>query len=502
MHRLFVPLAAAIASVVIWSVGARVGLCEKPYKPEWESLAKHVDPEWFRDAKFGIYTHWGPITVPAEDGPSGVQWYGRNMYIEKNPTFKYHREKYGDQHTFGYKDIIPLFNPQKFDADAWAELFAKSGAKFAGPVAIHHDNYAMWDSAVTRWDSMDQTPHRDFTAELEKAIRKQGMRFIATFHHSFTWQYFEPAYKYDAADGKNADLYGEPHEPGTPPSKQFCEQWLAKINEVVEKYRPDMIWFDFGLGKVIPPEYQKRMFADYYNWAAENDMEVCVAHKHWEIHEHTGIIDFERGRLDKLTEFPWLTDTSVGPWFHQKIIGYKSINQLVDIFVDIVAKNGCLLLNVDPTADGEIPPQSRELLLGMGRWLKVNGEAIYNTRPWLIYGEGPTKMAKSGTFSEHSEVNYTAEDVRFTRSKDGKTFYCIVMDRPEKPIRLQSVKAAPSPGAEIVLLGTDKPVAFSVDKAGSLTIDPPKIDVKDEALDAAYVFRLKGFELSLAQPAE
>ena len=314
-----------------------------PYEPNWESLSNHKVPQWFRDAKFGIYTHWGPVTVGAEDGPGGVQWYGRNMYVEKSPTFDYHRKKYGDPNEVGYKDMVKMFKAEKFDAEQWAELFAAAGAKFAGPVAIHHDNYAMWDSKYTEWDSMDQSPKRDFTAELEKSIRKRGMKFIATFHHAFSWQYFEPSYKFDGGDGKYAGLYCQPHEPGTPPSGDFLDKWLGMVNEVVEKYEPDLTWFDFGLSRVITLKYRQKMFADYYNWAADKGVEVGVAHKHQDIHEHTGIIDFERGREDKLTPYPWLTDTSVGPWFHQKSSPFKTVNELVDVLVDIVSKNGCML---------------------------------------------------------------------------------------------------------------------------------------------------------------
>jgi len=395
--RLFIVL-ALLAAVLIGcahTVHARTSGARR-YESTWESLTKHTDPEWFRDAKFGIYTHWGPVTVGAEDGPGGVQWYGRNMYVPDSPTFKYHRKRFGDQNKVGYKDIVPLFNPKKFDAEAWAELFAAAGAKFAGPVVIHHDNYAMWDSAFTKWDSMDQSPKRDFTAELEKAIRKHNMKFIATFHHAFAWRYFEPALKFDAADGKHAGLYCQPRKLGSPPSKQYMDKWLGMVNEVVEKYQPDLTWFDFGLSSVITPDYQQRMFADYYNWAQKNGRKVGVAHKHRNIHQHTGILDFERGREDRLTPYPWLTDTSVGPWFHQKSSSFKTVNELVDVLVDIVSKNGCMLLNVGPQADGAVPEKGRKILRGIGAWLKVNGQAIYNTRPWQTFGEGPTSNSGGG----------------------------------------------------------------------------------------------------------
>jgi len=466
----------------------------QPYKPAWESLSKHEVPEWFRDAKFGIYTHWGPVTVGAEDGPGGVQWYGRNMYVEKSPTFDYHRKKYGDQNKVGYKDMVTMFKAEKFNAEDWAELFAAAGAKFAGPVAIHHDNYAMWDSKYTVWDSVDQSPNRDFTAELEKAIRKRGMKFIATFHHAFAWQYYEPAYKFDAADGKYAGLYCQPHKPGAPPSKEYQDKWLGMVNEVVEKYRPDLIWFDFGLSRVITPEYRQRMFADYYNWAVAEGMKVGVAHKHHDIHEHTGIIDFERGREDKLTPYPWLTDTSVGPWFHQKSAAFKTVDELVDVLVDIVSKNGCMLLNVGPRANGKIPDEGRKLLLGMGDWLKVNGEAIYGTRPWLVYGEGPTRMDKGGGFSERKSLKYTSNDIRFTQSKDGKTVYVITLGRPEGEVRISSMKISGSGKVEI--LGRSGTVRHRVDDSGHLIIAP----LKDTGEAHALTFRLKEFQIALQPP--
>ncbi len=465
---------------------------DRQYESTWESLAKHTDPEWFRDAKFGIYTHWGPVTFGAEDGPGGVQWYGRNMYVPDSPTFKYHRKRFGDQNKVGYKDIIPLFNPKKFDAETWAELFAAAGAKFAGPVVIHHDNYAMWDSAFTEWDSMDQSPKRDFTAELEKAIRKRNMKFIATFHHAFAWRYYEPALKFDAADGRYAGLYCQPRKLGSPPTKKYMDKWLGMVNEVVEKYQPDLTWFDFGLSSVITPEYQQRMFADYYNWAQKNGRDVGVAHKHRNIRQHTGILDFERGREDRLTPYPWLTDTSVGPWFHQKSSSFKTVNELVDVLVDIVSKNGCMLLNVGPQANGAIPEKGKKILRGMGAWLKINGQGIYNTRPWQTFGEGPTSNSGGG-FSENNDKPYTSQDIRFTQSKDGKTIYVIFLGWPEKEVTIRSMKVdAANTNARIELLGGGK-VTYKVNTQKQLVIQPPV----QRSGEHAFVFKMTGFDISL-----
>jgi len=466
----------------------------QPFKPTWESLSAHTVPEWFRDAKFGIYTHWGPVTVGAEDGPNGVQWYGRSMYLKESPVFEYHREHYGDQKKFGYKDMIALFRATKFDADQWAAIFAASGAKFAGPVAIHHDNFAMWDSAITQWDAVDNGPHLDITGELANAIRRHGMKFIATFHHAFSWRYFEPSFQYDGKDPRYADLY-LPHTPGAPPSRRFLDRWLALVDEVVQKYEPDMIWFDFGLGSVITPEYQRRMFADYYNWAAAKGVAVAVAHKHRDIHKHTGILDFERGREDRLTPYPWLTDTSVGPWFRQKSVPYKTVDQIVDVLVDIVAKNGCMLLNVGPAADGTIPPEAEKLLRGVGDWLKVNGTAIYSTRPWLTYGEGPTRQEKGGGFSERRDRGFTNKDIRFTRSKDGATLFVIVLGWPDQEITVRSMKI--SGHGSVKLLGSDQRVDFQRNDAGQLVIKPPRLSLKQRPCRHAYVFQLTGFAASL-----
>lgn len=469
------------------------------YEATWASVARHEQsPEWFKDAKFGIYTHWGPVTIGCEEGPGGAQWYGRNMYRPNDSTFAYHRDTYGDQHQVGYKEMIARFNPRKFDAEAWAEIFAESGARFAGPVAIHHDNYALWDSAFTRWDSADTAPGRDFTAELAEAIRKRDMKFIATFHHAFAWEYFDGAYAYDGADPQYADLYGERHGRGDPPSERYLATWLNMVNEVVDKVEPDLIWFDFGLGKLIPEEYQVRMFADFYNRAARQGRHVGVAHKHWNIHEHAGIIDFERGRMDRGTAFPWLTDTSLGPWFHQASHAYKTPDQLIDVLVDIVSKNGCMLLNVGPTADGEIPPAAQDLLRAMGQWLAVNGEAVFATRPWLIHGEGPTRMEKSGGFSEHGERTYTSRDVRYTRSKDGETLYAIAMAWPGEPLTLQSVGVrGRDDDAAVTLLQGAVEIPFSINDRGQPVLDLARVSPEDPDPGHAFAFRLQGLDTTL-----
>lgn len=264
-----------------------------PSQPNWDSLRKHQDPEWFRGAKFGIYTHWGPVTVGSSNSPDLAEWYGNQMYKIDHPAFGYHRKQFGDQHTVGFKDLIPRFTGEKFNAEEWADIFSRSGAKFAGPVATHHDNFALWNSALTRWNSVAMGPHRDVVGELEKAYRARGLRFITTFHHGYAWKYYEPAFAYDAADPQYSGLYTEPHQPGAPPSKHFQNKWLAEVYEVLEKYKPDLIYFDFEFHAVITPEYEQKLFATAYDWAARNKRSIGVTQKDFKIHEHTGILDFE-----------------------------------------------------------------------------------------------------------------------------------------------------------------------------------------------------------------
>ena len=478
----------------------------KKFDATWESLKRYKSaPEWFRDAKFGVYAHWGPVTLGAEmfnTGGPAVQWYGRNLYNvnsedeKSDELFEAHKKHFGDQKDFGYKDFIPLFNPDKFDANEWADLFAASGARFAGPVAIHADNYAMWDSAFTRWDSMDTTPKRDFVGELEKTIKARGMKFITTFHHAFTWHYHSLAHEFDAADGKNDDLYGPRRVKGQGPPESFLKSWLDKVNEVVNKYEPDLIWFDKGLQYFIPSQWQQTMFADYYNWAESKGKKVGVAHKDGDIHKHTGIYDIERGRFKEISPDAWLADTAIGPWFHQPSIKYekakyKSVNQLVDILVDIVSKNGCLLLNIDPKADGSFPKQSKGVLLGIGKWLRVCGEAIYETRPWQRFGEGPSSDLSDRT-------KYTAKDIRFTQSKDGKILYAIVLGWPkESELTLQTVQVnGKTATAGVKMLGYNGTINYRANDQNTLVIELPKLSEKDLPCKHAYAFSISGFDLS------
>jgi alpha-L-fucosidase len=430
------------------------------YEPNWNSLGRHQTPEWFKDAKFGIYTHWGVYSVPA-CGPNG-SWYPHNMYKKGTRQYQYHVEHYGLPSEFGYKDFIPMFKAEKFDADEWADLFQKSGAQFAGPVAEHHDGFSMWDSEVNPWNAKRMGPGRDITGELEKAIRARGMKFITTFHHATHWAYYPHWVKeFDCSKPEYTGLYGSLHdqdkewphwyerEPdelafmSEPPSEAFLDLWSAKLLEVIDRYRPDLIWFDgsldrMGEGRVLD------FFTYYFNREKEWGREVEVLFKGWDVPPGVAINDLELGREGDLTRHLWITDTSVddqGAWSYAKEAGYKPVNQLVDNLVDRVSKNGMLLLNVGPMADGTIPEEARERLLGIGRWLKVNGEAIYGTRPWIIYGEGPTEL-KGGAYTEmeaeEDAAQYTGEDIRFTVKES--ILYVTCLDWPGKEVTIQSLR--------------------------------------------------------------
>ncbi len=433
---------------------------EKPtnlkFKEEWPSIAQHQTPEWFRDAKFGIYTHLGPAVVATQH--KTTEWWGWVMYSKKarywtnavrpdSPEVQYdfirHQEIFGDQNEFGYKELIQEFNPDKFDAKEWADLFEAAGAKFFGPMGVHHDNFFLWDSDITRWDIQDLRGF-DLAGELEKEVRSRDLKFVMTFHHAFSWWFFTHSYDYDGSNPEYQDLYNKPHKFSEDnnsfdqyPDQEYEERWNALLQEAAQKYNPDLFWFDMGL-ELLSEDIRQKAFAGILNNAEKNNQEIGISYKIKYsvcIPPSAGILDFEKGRSQNAREDVWLTDTPLGGWFYNTKPS-RSSKAIIEMLVDIVSKNGNLLLDVSPKPDGTIPEDQKETLLGIGEWLDMNGEAIYNTRPWVIAGEGPTELASDGHFNENWESIYTNEDIRFTRSKDNNTLYITVLNKPEGKVNV------------------------------------------------------------------
>ena len=405
------------------------------YQPTWDSLARHTMPNWLRDAKFGIYTHWGPYSVPAH-GENGSH-YAARMYSPGDSYRAHHEKTWGDLKTFGYKDFIPLLTGENFDPDEWAQLFRDAGARFAGPVAVHHDNFAMWDSQITPWNAAQMGPKRDVVGELEKAIRGQGMRFITTFHHAHGWRWYPKDETFDTLDPACEMLYSRRKKSTDLMDAKFLKDWYGQIAEVVDAYDPDMIWFDADMRR-IPDRYRREMMAYYFNKAEASGKEVTIAHKFFQLGPNAGIYDLEVGKNNELTAHPWLTDTTIDAgtgWSYVQNLGYKSPERLIHNLIDMVSKNGHLLLNVGPKADGSIPLPAKECLLAIGKWLSINGEAIYGTVPWVMFGEGPTKVAE-GQSGEKSEVRYTAQDLRYTCK--GDALYVTTLGRPGERVTCAS----------------------------------------------------------------
>ena len=468
------------------------------YEPTWNSLRRHHTPEWFRDAKFGIYTHWGVYSVPA-CGPN-VTWYPYFMYREGNYQYDHHVKTYGGPEKFGYKDFIPKFTGERFDPDEWAELFRKAGARFAGPVGEHHDGFCLWDTQYGEWKSTRMGPKRDVVGELERAIRQQQMKFLVALHHAENWWFFPHWRKeFDTSDPRCAGLYGEPHNldgfPDTDessgqdlPSRAFLDLWLNKTREVIDKYQPDVLWFDGGL-RIIEERGKLDMLAHYYNKAAEWGREVVVNYKGNGLPPNIAVLDHELGREGALTCHEWLTDTTVDDgqgWAYLADATYKSAASLVHYLVDNVSKNGYLLLNVGPKPDGCIPEEAQALLLDIGRWLEINGEAIYGTTPWHTYGEGPTVPVEAGVFQEGQNTQYTAQDIRFTVKDDALYATCLAW--PRDSVTIMSLKGFylyPHEGLSVTLLGSDHPLTWRRTDKGLVINTPAK-----PPCEHAYVFKI------------
>jgi len=398
-----------------------------PFGASWDSLQKYTVPKWYEDAKFGIFIHWGVYSVPAFDS----EWYPRNMYLADNPVFKHHVETYGPQSKFGYKDFIPMFKAEKFNADRWAELFKKSGAKYVVPVAEHHDGFPMYASDLTDWCAGKMGPKRDVVGELAVAVRKHGLHFGASSHRAEHWWFYNDGMTLDSdvQDPRYSSFYGPAQSDKVQPDRAYLDNWLARAGEIVDKYRPEIVWFDWWIEQPAFQPYLQKFAAFYYNRGAEWKREVAINYKNKAFPEHAAVLDIERGQLDVLRPIFWQTDTSVGEksWGYIQNEAFRTPESLLDELVDIVSKNGCLLLNVGPRSDGTIPDQVQKILLDMGKWLSVNGEAIYATRPWKVYGEGPTKVV-GGSFKDTATGGYTAEDIRFTAN--GDTLYAIALAWP------------------------------------------------------------------------
>jgi alpha-L-fucosidase len=479
-----------------------VASCEskkKEYQPTFESLEQvNPVPEWFKDAKFGIYFHWGVFSVPAYAN----EWYPRNMYMKGSAENKHHLETYGEPEQWPYSNFITgakdkkgnfvQFGPKlkseggNFDPEEWAQLFADAGAKFAGPVAEHHDGFSMWASKVNPWNSKDMGPGLDLAGLFTDAIRKRNMKVFMSMHHAYNITGYYEAVP-PQSDPKLKILFGQQGK------EKNEELWLNKHKEIIDFYKPDIIYQDFNLHKISQPVLLQ-FLAYYYNQAAKWNKEVVATFKDG-LNTKCAVLDYERGGPQDLTENYWLTDDAISStsWCYTEGISYYSKISLLHAFIDRISKNGNMILNISPKADGTIPQEQKDVLLAMGDWLKKYGEAIYGTRAWEKYGEGPTKMGAAHGVMGAPKPG-TASDTRFTRTKDNSTLFAILLgwEKGQKEVKIKSlnpnrVDLKNLKTVELIngAAGKYLPLTFKQD-TGGLTVNLPDKSFED----MAYVLKL------------
>jgi alpha-L-fucosidase len=430
------------------------------FKPTIPSLLDYRCPDWFRDAKFGIYVHWGPYSV-AEHG----EWYPRKMYIEGHPDYLHHLRHFGHPSEHGYKDLIPRWKAEKWNPDASLDLFRRAGARYFTPCALHHDNFDLWNSRHHRWNSLNFGPKRDITGEWRRATLDAGLRFGVTTHASRTWSWLQTSKRadrsgpkrgvpYDGNDPEYRDLYLDPspdsdfRAPHNAPG-HWRTHWVARIKDLIDNYHPDHLYFDAAVPFLGEDNAASGLdvIAHLYNHSLathDGDQQAVMCIKNVPNHgiyiDGVCTLDMELTRLDRIHPTPWQTDTSIGPWGYRAGSKYRPVTNLIHELIDIVSSNGNVLLNVPPRADGTLDAETVRILEQIGRWLDVNGDGIYGTRPWLTSGDG---------------------DVRFTRKAD--CVYVHFLSSPEDGLlcvpQLGWCRGV-SEATEVALLGNDAPLRW------------------------------------------
>lgn len=512
------------------SVGSSDG---GPFQPTWDSLATYQTPDWFRDAKFGLWAHWG---VQCE--PEHGDWYAHEMYKEGSADYQFQVEHYGHPSVAGFKDVIPHWKAERFDPDKLLQFYKENGARYFVALATHCDNFDNWNSTFQPWNSVRMGPHRDLIRDWATAARKAGLRFGVSLHNGgWTWQWYEVAQGADAtgpkagvpydgrmtkADGKGKwwdgldpqDLYAQNHAVGAKPDAAYCEKFVRRATQLLDDYKPDLVYFDESeypmayLG--VDSSYGLGLYAHFYNASVHRDGRneaVITAKKLSPLERKAVTYDIERGKATDILPEPWQTDTCLGNWHYDRALfehhGYKTAAQILPLLVDVVSKNGNLLLSVPLQADGQPDSDEIAIVRDIGRWLAVNGEAIYGTRPWRIYGEGPsTTRGQAAPFDANGSTDipsapFGAEDVRFTVAKDGSALYALIFCGPaDQRVVIRSLPSASGRISRIDMLGHSGTLTWKQGADGLVVTLPDH-----KPCDYLYALRIRGDDLKPTTPS-